>query len=123
MSDDAPSSLTEAGEHWRALLVDDADCCELLARLKEEYDIQHATIERLCARILELEAVTTAYQRSLSCRSDQLNEMFGQRAKLEERITELEAAAAVTHGALAQPTLTPDEATTIVHDVAPNAPR
>jgi hypothetical protein len=71
--------------HWRALLVDDADCCELLARLKEEYDLQHAEIERLRARILELEA-----------------------------------AAAVTHGTLAQPT--PDEPATIVHDVPPSAP-
>jgi hypothetical protein len=72
--------------HWRALLVDDADCCELLARLKEEYNIQHAAIERLRARILELEA-----------------------------------AAAITHGTLAQPT--PDEPATYVHDVPPNAPR
>jgi hypothetical protein len=86
MTDDTPTSLAEATEHWRALLVDDADCCELLARLKEEYDLQHAEIERLRARILELEAEQ-----------------------------------AITHGTLAQPT--PDEPTTIVHDVAPNAPR
>ena len=42
-------------------------------------------------------------------------------AHLRARILELEAAAAVTHGSLAQPT--PDEAATIVHDVPPNAPR
>jgi hypothetical protein len=55
---DTPTQRTPAEhrEHWRALLVDDADCCELLARLKEEYDLQHAEIERLRARILELEA-------------------------------------------------------------------
>jgi hypothetical protein len=53
-------------EHWRALLVDDADCCELLARLKEEYDLQHAEIERLRARILELEAELTITHGSLT---------------------------------------------------------
>jgi hypothetical protein len=43
-------------EHWRALLARNDDCCELLGRLKEEYDLQHVEIERLRARVLELEA-------------------------------------------------------------------
>lgn len=43
--------------------------------------------------------------------------------RLRAHILELEAAAAVTHGTLAQPTLTPDEPMTIVHDVPPSAPR
>ena len=42
-------------------------------------------------------------------------------AHLRARITELEAGLAITHGTLEQPT--PDEPATIVHDVAPNAPR
>ena len=52
-----------------------------------------------------------------------LPEALAEIERLRARIIELEAAAAVTHGTLAQPTLTPDEPTTIVHDVAPNAPR
>jgi hypothetical protein len=52
-----------------------------------------------------------------------LAEAHAEIERLRARILELEAAAAVTHGALAQPTLTPDEPATIVHDVAPNAPR
>jgi hypothetical protein len=40
--------------------------------------------------------------------------------RLRARILELEAEHAITHGTLAQPT--PDEATTIVHNVKPSAP-
>jgi len=43
--------------------------------------------------------------------------------RLRARITELEAAHAVARGSLAQPTPTPDEPMTIVHDVPPSAPR
>jgi hypothetical protein len=104
-TDDTPIKRTPAEhkEHWRALLVDDADCCELLARLKEEYDLQHAEIERLRTRILDLP------------------NLLEENRRLRARILELEAELAITHGSLAQPT--PDEAATIVHDVPPNAPR
>ena len=52
-----------------------------------------------------------------------LPEALAEIERLRARIIELEAAAAVTHGTLEQPTPTPDEPMTIVHDVAPNAPR
>ena len=84
-------------EHWRALQV--GDCCELLARLKEGYDVQHdrlaemaAEIERLRARVAEFEAAISAAA-ALS---------FG------------------TMGTLQQPT--PDEPATITHNVPPSAP-
>jgi hypothetical protein len=40
--------------------------------------------------------------------------------RLRARVTELEAELAITHGTLAKPT--PDEPTTIVHNVKPSAP-
>jgi len=49
-------------EYWRALLVGDDECCELLARLKEEYDRHYTENERLRARIIELEAALVAVQ-------------------------------------------------------------
>jgi len=79
-----PDPDDDTTEHWRALLVDDADCCELLARLKEEYNTQHDEIERLRARI-----------------------------------TELEAALAVTLGSLAQPTPTADDEPPMTRPSAP----
>jgi hypothetical protein len=49
-----------------------------------------------------------------------LPEALAEIERLRARIAELEAEQAITHGTLAQPT--PDEATTIVHDVKPSAP-
>ena len=51
-----------------------------------------------------------------------LAEALAEIERLRARILELEAEHAITHGTLAQPTPTPDEATTIVHDVKPSAP-
>ena len=60
------SDEPEVKEHWRALVVGRADCCELLARLKEEYDTQHDEIERLRNRILELKAELAAQRRRIA---------------------------------------------------------
>jgi chromosome segregation ATPase len=89
-----------------------------------------AEIKRLRARNTDLEAVHAAYQKSLSCRSDQLFEMLTQRTRLETRITELEAAAAITHGTLEQRLNTQSDPYASVkndinrytHNVPPNAP-
>ena len=49
-------------------------------------------------------------------------EMEAENNLLRARIAELEAELAISHGSLARPTLTPDEAPTITHNVPPSAP-
>ena len=74
-----------------------------------------AEIERLRARIIELEAEQANKDKWMT------GSEFAQYAKdLHDLVVKLEAEHAITHGTLAQPT--PDEATTIVHDVKPSAP-
>ena len=67
-----------------------------------------AEIDRLRARVTGLEVGAVEQARVIS--------------RQLTRITELEAALAVARGTLAQPTPTPDEPMTIVHDVPPSAP-
>ena len=42
--------------HWRELLTEMDDCCDLLARLKDAYDEKHDEATSLRARITVLEA-------------------------------------------------------------------
>jgi uncharacterized protein YigA (DUF484 family) len=75
-----------------------------------------AELDRLRERGRELEVVIDGL-------AERIEAAITENHRLRARILELEAELAITHGTLAQPTLTPDGPATIVHDVPPNAPR